>query len=179
MDLHLEWDDVGTRETHVPLDADAVRAAASGGHDVGVRAGGDVMDDRLARRSAQEVLDDHLQLAAEGDLESDLVRNVADDIVVLTGRGVFHGHPGVRELARQLIEEVPSGAWVYRTQLVAGRMAFLEWTVESGPTRIPDGADSYLVEGGKICAQTIHYTLTDADGRVLIRADGTRPGEGG
>jgi hypothetical protein len=137
------------------------------------------MHDDLAGRSAQEVLDDHLQLAADGDLDGDLVRNVADDIVVLTGRGVFHGHDGVRELARQLMEEVPSGEWVYRTQLVEGRMAFLEWTVESGPTRIPDGADSYLVEAGKIRAQTIHYTLTDADGNVLIRADGTRPGEDG
>ncbi len=136
-------------------------------------------DDDLAGRSAREVLDDHLQLAAEGDFEGDLARNVAPDIVMLTGRGVFHGHDGVRELARQLMEEVPSGEWVYHLQLVEGRMAFLEWTVESGPTRIPDGADSYLIEDGKIRAQTIHYTLTDSDGTVIIRADGTRPDEAG
>jgi hypothetical protein len=133
----------------------------------------------LAGRSAREVLDDHLRLAAEGDLDGDLARNVADDVVMLTGRGVFRGHEGVRELARQLMEEVPSGEWVYRLQLVEDRMAFLEWTVESGPTRIPDGADSYLIEDGKIRAQTIHYTLTDAHGNVLIRADGTRPDEDG
>jgi hypothetical protein len=128
----------------------------------------------LARRSTQEVLDDHLRLAAENDLEGDLERNVADGIVLLTGRGLFHGHSGVRELARQLMEEVPSGEWRYRQRLVAGRMAFLEWTVDSGPFRVPDGADSYLIEDGKIQAQTIHYTLTDDNGNVLIRADGTR-----
>jgi hypothetical protein len=128
----------------------------------------------LARRTTQEVLDDHLQLAADLDLEGDLERNVAEDVVVLTGRGLFHGHEGVRELARQLMEEVPNGEWRYQQRLVAGRMAFLEWTVDSGPFRVPDGADSYLIEDGKIQAQTIHYTLTDATGQVLIRADGTR-----
>jgi hypothetical protein len=132
------------------------------------------MDD-LRRRSAEEVLDDHLRLAAENDLDGDLARNVADDIVILTGRGTFHGCDGVRELARQLMDEIPSGEWVYRNRLVAGRMAFLEWTVEAGPYRIPDGADSYLIEDGLIVAQTIHYTVTDAAGNVLIRADGSRP----
>jgi SnoaL-like domain len=132
------------------------------------------MDD-LAQRSAAEVLDDHLRLASENDLEGDLARNVADDIVVLSARGMFHGHAGVRELARQLMEEVPSGEWRYRQRFVEGRVAFLEWTVESGPFRVPDGADSYLIEDGKIKAQTIHYTVVDEHGNVLIRADGSRP----
>ncbi|MGY1603174.1 nuclear transport factor 2 family protein [Geodermatophilus sp. SYSU D00815] len=129
----------------------------------------------LRTRTTREVLDDHLRLADEGAVEEDLARNVADDVVVLTARGVFHGHDGVRELARQLYEEIPSGRWTYVSTQVSGRMALLEWTVDAGPYRIPDGADSYLVEDGKIRAQTIHYTVQDAEGRLLIRPDGTRP----
>jgi hypothetical protein len=129
----------------------------------------------LSARSTREVYEDHLRAADDGDLDGDLDRNVAEDVVVLTGRGVFRGHDGVRELARQLMEEVPSGRWTYTNKLFEGRMAFLEWTVDEGPTRIRDGADSYLVEDGKIIAQTIHYTVEDADGNVLIRPDGTRP----
>jgi hypothetical protein len=128
----------------------------------------------LSNRSTREVLDDHLHLADENALEEDLARNVAEDIAMLTGRGVFRGHDGVRELARQLMEEIPSGRWTYLSTEVEGRMAFLEWVVDAGPYRIPDGADSYLIEDGKIRAQTIHYTVTDAEGRVLIRADGSR-----
>jgi hypothetical protein len=128
----------------------------------------------LAARSTQEVYEDHLRLADEGDIEGDLARNVAEDVVMLTGRGVFRGHDGVRELARQLMEEIPSGRWTYVTRLFEGPMAFLEWTVDEGPFRIRDGADSYLVENGKIRMQTIHYTVEDDRGRVLIRADGTR-----
>jgi hypothetical protein len=132
----------------------------------------------LAARSTREVYEDHLRLALDGDFEADLARNVAEDLVALTGRGVFRGHEGVRELARQLFEEIPSGRWTYVTQLFEGPMAFLEWTVDEGPYRIRDGADSYLIEGGKIRMQTIHYTVEDEHGRVLIRADGTRPTAG-
>jgi hypothetical protein len=130
--------------------------------------------DDLAARSTREVYEDHLRLAQVNDVEADLARNVATDFVALTGRGVFRGHSGVRELARQLMAEIPSGRWTYTTQLFDGPMAFLEWTVDEGPYRIRDGADSYLIEGGKIRMQTIHYTVEDDQGRVLIRADGTR-----
>lgn len=130
----------------------------------------------LTARTTREVLEDHFRLAAEPDgFEADLARNVADDVVVLTGRGVFRVIPGVRELARQLRSEIPSGRWTYVNRLFEGRMGFLEWTVDDGPFRIRDGADSYLVEDGRIRMQTIHYTVEDPEGRVLIRADGTRP----
>jgi hypothetical protein len=129
----------------------------------------------LNRRSAAEVFDDHLRLAEEGDFERDLARNVAEDIVALTPRGIFRGHAGVRELAGQLMAEIPNGEWRYGTRLVEGRIAFLEWTVETGPFRVPDGADSFVIENGKIQAQTIHYTVTDPAGIVVIRPDGTRP----
>ena len=132
------------------------------------------MSDDLAKRSTREVYEDHLRLAQVNDVEADLARNVATDFVALTGRGVFRGHSGVLELARQLLAEIPSGRWTYTTQLFDGPMAFLEWTVDEGPYRIRDGADSYLIEGGKIRMQTIHYTVEDEHGRVLIRADGTR-----
>jgi hypothetical protein len=54
-------------------------------------------------------------------------------------------------------------------------MAFLEWTVDDGPFRIRDGADSYLIQDGRIRMQTIHYTVEDEYGNVLIRPDGSRP----
>ncbi len=135
---------------------------------------GDRSED-LAGRTTREVFEDHLRLASAGDVDADLARNVAEDIVLLTGRGVFRGHDGVLLLARQLMSEIPSGRWTYVTTLFEGPMAFLEWTVDEGPFRIRDGADSYLVERGRIRMQTIHYTVEDEQGRVFIAADGTRP----
>ncbi len=124
------------------------------------------MDD-LSSRTARQVLDDHLNLANkwvgepfERILEEDLRRNVADDIVILINRGVFRGHDGVRQLAWMLAEELPEHRKFQYTHVVAeGRIAFLEWTYEDDQVRVADGADSYLIENGKIAAQTIHYTV--------------------
>jgi hypothetical protein len=45
--------------------------------------------------------------------------------------------------------------------MVEGRFAFLEWTSEAEQTRVRDGADSFVIEGGWIIAQTIHYTVEE------------------
>ncbi len=122
----------------------------------------------LSNRTAQAVLDDHLNLSehwgAEGYIEriveEDLRRNVSEDIVVLINRGTFRGHQGVKELARMLAEELPEHrSFEYTYRAVEGRMAYLEWAYEDADVRVRDGADSYLIEDGKIVAQTIHYTV--------------------
>lgn len=120
----------------------------------------------VQHRSAREVLDDHLRLAAEGEIETDLERNFSNDVVLLTGYGVFRGIEGVRKKARLLDEQMPGGRWTYHNVMVEGELGFLEWTgeAESG-AHIEDGADSYLIRDGRIRAMTIHYTVTvpDAD----------------
>jgi hypothetical protein len=128
----------------------------------------DLVMENLSSRTAHEVLDDHLglsenwggELGFERILEEDIRRNHSKDIVVLINRGTFHGHEGVRQLAYMLGEELPEHrSFEYTYMAVEGRMAFLEWAYEDEEVRVRDGADSYLIEGGKIVAQTIHYTV--------------------
>ena len=105
----------------------------------------------LGSRTAQEVLDDHLNLAEnwgsevgfERGLEEDLRRNTSEDIVILINRGTFRGHEGVRQLAHMLGEELPEQrSFEYTYRAVEGRMAFLEWAYEDDNVRVRDGADS-------------------------------------
>ena len=93
----------------------------------------------LSSRTAQEVLDDHLNLAEnwggevgfERGLEEDIRRNFSKDIVVLINRGTFHGHERYRQLAHMLGEELPEHrSFEYTYTAVEGRMAFLEWAYE-------------------------------------------------
>jgi hypothetical protein len=110
-------------------------------------------------RSTRAVLDDHLALAAAGDWRTDLERNVAEDVVVLTGFGVFTGRDQIRILAELLEAQIPGGTFGYTTVLVHGDVAFLEWTAEGPTARVRDGVDSFVIRDGRIVVQTIHYTV--------------------
>jgi hypothetical protein len=122
----------------------------------------DAMSEDLGDRSPEEVFDDHLRLAAEHRFDEDIDRNFSPDCMILERRGIFHGRAGARELALLLEEELPDAPYIYTNRLVAGRVAFLEWTAEAEHTRVRDGADSFVIEDGWIVAQTIHYTVEQA-----------------
>ncbi|WP_280460502.1 nuclear transport factor 2 family protein [Nocardia carnea] len=130
--------------------------------------------DRIPARGTAEVFDDHLRLAAVHDIETDLERNYAHDCVILTGRGTYHGHDGVRTLADALTSELPDGRWHYRLRLTEGNMAYLEWSADAGEAVVEDGADSFMILDGKIVTQTIHYTIRAPGGHILIGPDGQR-----
>lgn len=110
-------------------------------------------------RSAREVLEDHLRESTADSIESDLARNYSPDLVVLSGRGVYHGHDGLRQLAELMRHELPESSFEYRTILLEGEMGFLEWTGRSSTAYVDDGVDTYLIQHGQIVAQTTHYTV--------------------
>ena len=113
-------------------------------------------------RSAREVFVDHLRCRSARAVEEDIARNYAAGVVLLTGCGLHRGHEGVRLLARLLDEQLPCAAYEYRTRLVGGEVAFLEWSARCAAASVEDGADSFLIRDGKIVAQTIHYTVRPA-----------------
>jgi hypothetical protein len=118
----------------------------------------------VSERPAKEVLEDHWALADAGNVEEDLARNYASDVVFLTGFGTFPGHDGARTLHRRLQRLLPDARFTYRTRLVEGDLGFLEWTAQGKDAVVPDGADSYLVRRGRIVIQTIHYTVVPSVG---------------
>jgi hypothetical protein len=112
-----------------------------------------------ARRSAADVLQDHLRLREAAELEEDLRRNYATDVVLLSARGVLRGHEGVRASAAFLYEAGAGHEYRYHLTIADDRTAMLEWSAAGHDTRIVDGVDSYLIEDGQIKAQTIHYRV--------------------
>jgi hypothetical protein len=93
------------------------------------------MDDQdLTGRGARQVFDDHLELRKRGDLEQDLARNYAPDVVVLTARGVLRGHDGVRESAALLYQAIRNAnRYEYENAQCEDRVALLEWRARDGP----------------------------------------------
>ncbi|MGH8145317.1 MAG: hypothetical protein ACREPY_03205, partial [Rhodanobacteraceae bacterium] len=63
----------------------------------------------MDERTAGNVLEDHLALAQQGDLETDIERNFVADCVLMTSYGTFRGHAGVRDAARLLVHQMGAG----------------------------------------------------------------------
>lgn len=97
----------------------------------------------VARRSTIEVFNSHLALRQEHAVEADIRQNYAADVVLLTCTRIYRGHDGVRQSAQILKESFRSGQFKYRTRLVDGEVAFLEWSGQSPVGDIKDGADSF------------------------------------
>ena len=76
-------------------------------------------------RPAQEVFEDHLRLRSLGDLETDLERNYADDVIVLYELGALKGHAAIRRSAHRLGLQLPNAEFQFPTKLVQGEHAFL------------------------------------------------------
>lgn len=111
------------------------------------------------KRSPAEVLDDHLRESLAGSIEDDLLRNYSTELIVLSVRGIHHGHDGLRTLNRLLAQELPNARFEYRTRFVEGEIGFLEWRASADGAQVEDGADTYVIRAGRIVAQTIHYTV--------------------
>lgn len=114
----------------------------------------------LSNRSTEDVLEDHLRLRTAGDVENDLARNFAPDVVVMTPKGMRKGHEAVRQFNKMLQAHVPRH-YVFPTKLTNGRFAFIEWRAREPGRSVEDGADSFVIENGKIVFQSIHYSLQE------------------
>ena len=112
-----------------------------------------------APRPPEEVFDDHLERALRGDVEGDLERNYATDVVLLSAYGIHRGHEGARELADLLERQLPSARFEYTLRLAVRDVALLEWTAAADGAHVDDGVDTFVIRDGRITAQTIHYTV--------------------
>ncbi|MDQ2631391.1 MAG: nuclear transport factor 2 family protein [Actinomycetota bacterium] len=118
----------------------------------------------MAARGIEEVLKDHLRLRERGELEQDIRRNYAPDVVLLTPTGSFHGHQGVRDSAQLLYKAIQDPeCYQYDSIVCDDRVALLEWSARTEEMSITGGVDSFLIEDGKILVQTIRYTVTFSD----------------
>ncbi|MFW2514374.1 nuclear transport factor 2 family protein [Demequina sp. SO4-13] len=121
-------------------------------------------------RTTTDVIESHLHLRKIGDLERDLAENYDDEVVLLSwGEGVHRGPDGVRHLATVLNTYLPEGNYEYHDVLIEGSYGMLRWTGTARSATVHDGADSYVVQHGRIVAQSIYYAVSYPENRATVR----------
>ena len=117
------------------------------------------MSDR-ERRTTNEVIAEHLRNRRAGRLMTDLEVNYTEDVVVMSHLGHFQGREAVDALATLLQQQLKDADFFYNTAFVDSEFAFLQWTAHGKDLHVSDGADSFVVRDGRICMQTIYYSLS-------------------
>jgi SAM-dependent methyltransferase len=108
----------------------------------------------LAKTRTEEILMNHLQAFAQGDVTA-LLADYAEDAIFFTPEGVRHGQAAIRQIFEQLLADFPPGSSVEITQqIIDGEVAYLVWRGESPKFKIPFATDTLLVRDGKIVIQT-------------------------
>lgn len=116
-------------------------------------------------RSIQEAFEDHLRLRVMGELEEDLRRNYARDVVLLTANSNLVGHDAIRLSAKRLHDQLPEAKFEFMAKQVRDPYAILIWSATSHSFNATDGADSFVIRNSKIVFQSIHYRLEAVAGQ--------------
>ena len=108
--------------------------------------------------SPKQVLNEHLELSRSGD-EEDFLQSYREDSFIIMPDGVHRGLERVRACYRRLKQQLPNARYTYKVVVVEEDVGFLEWSADSDTHTVADGADSYVIQDGRIRVQTIHSTL--------------------
>jgi hypothetical protein len=112
-----------------------------------------------AGRGAGEVFRNHLALRLAGCTAEDIRTNYAEDVVLLCFDGAFRGRKAVRESAKRLASQLPNARFELTSEIVEGPYAFLLWRATADGCDAVDGADSFVIRGGRIVMQSVYYRL--------------------
>jgi ketosteroid isomerase-like protein len=111
--------------------------------------------------STKEIIDHHLQAFAQRDLKG-VLSDYAPGAVFFTPQGPLRGPDAIRPLFQAMIAEFakPGAAFSLKQQFVEGDFAYILWSAETVDNVYELGTDTFVVQNGKIVAQTYTGKVT-------------------
>ena len=105
--------------------------------------------------TTKDVLDNHLMCFSKGDLQG-VLSDYAPDAVMFTPDGPLSGVDAIRPLFEGLLAEFakPGSSFELKHQSIKGDYAYILWTAETADNRYDLATDTFVVQNGKIVAQS-------------------------
>jgi ketosteroid isomerase-like protein len=109
-------------------------------------------------RSPQEVFSDHLAALARRDVSA-IVKDYADDVSILTSRGVLEGLAGVEQFYRQAFEMLPDVDFQVKSTVFGKDALLVWWTASASAGHVDDGVDTLTFAQGLIRLHASSFTI--------------------
>ena len=111
--------------------------------------------------STKDILDHHIKCFGEGDLKG-ILSDYAPDALLFTPDGTLKGPDAIRPFFQTMLAEFgkPGAAISMTHQSIEDDYAYVLWTAETFDNVYELGADTLVVRGGKIVAQSFAGKIT-------------------
>jgi ketosteroid isomerase-like protein len=108
-----------------------------------------------ATTSTKDIIDHHLSAFAKRDLKG-VLSDYAPGAIFFTQNGPLKGVDAIRPLFQAMIAEFgkPGATFTMKEQFVEGDHAYILWTAETADNVYELGTDTFVVQNGKIVAQS-------------------------
>jgi ketosteroid isomerase-like protein len=112
-------------------------------------------------KSTKDIIDHHLKAFADRDLNG-VLADYAPDAVFFTPSGPLQGPDAIRSLFQAMIAEFrkPGATFRMKEQFVDGSYAYILWAAETPDNVYELGTDTFVVQDGKIVAQSFTGKIT-------------------
>lgn len=110
--------------------------------------------------TTKDVLDNHLASFGRGDLDG-ILADYAPGAILFTPGGPLVGVDAIRPLFVGLLAEFakPGASFDLRHQSIEGDYAYILWSAETAENRYELATDTFVIEGGRIVAQSFAATI--------------------
>jgi ketosteroid isomerase-like protein len=111
--------------------------------------------------TTNEVLDQHLKSFSENDLDGVLADYSSDAVLFIPGRSL-KGPDAIKPFFQTFFSEFakPGASFSMRQQCVEGDYAYILWSAETADNSYEAATDTFVVQNGKIVAQSFAAKVT-------------------
>ena len=111
--------------------------------------------------STKDIIDRHLEFFGKGNLKG-ILSDYAPGAVLFTPDGPLRGADAIKPFFQALIAEFgkPGSVFRMKQQFVEGDYAYILWTAETADNVYELGTDTFVVQDGKIVAQSFAGKIT-------------------
>ena len=112
-------------------------------------------------QTTKDIVDQHLKSFSQGDLDGVLADYSPDAILFVPGR-TLKGRDAIKPFFEVLIAEFakPGASFSMREQRFEGDYGYLLWSAETADNSYESATDTFVVQNGKIVAQSFAAKIT-------------------
>jgi len=102
----------------------------------------------------EQIVEHHMAAGNSRNLD-EIMRDYADDAILIAPDGVNKGKQAILAAFQQLMTQEPASVIIPTRKVFEGNVGYIVWTMNAGQPNVVHGSDTFIIRDGKIAVQTV------------------------